>query len=108
MKFRFYDKTLKKMVYLSDIWNMPDPDYDFDSIQQSTGLLDKQGKEIYEGDLLKTSSYPTEVRWNTENGRWDQWWHYPKEEDWHDNRIGLSRWEKVEVIGNIYENKDLI
>jgi uncharacterized phage protein (TIGR01671 family) len=74
-------------------------------IQQFTGILDRNKKEIYEGDIVKDSSsyYSTQrlnvVEWiTTENGQrgWDGFYGYPGEQS---NR---------EIIGNIFENPELL
>ena len=71
-------------------------------LMQYTGLKDKNGKEIYEGDILK-SPYPNckniEIKWMTGgccNFVATGW-------DWDQDCI-----KNFEVIGNIYENPELI
>ena len=72
-------------------------------IMQYTGLKDKNGREIYEGDILKIYYE------NNQNS-------YFKEVKWLNDRINKGRWDALdncvftscEVVGNIYENPELI
>lgn len=105
LKFRFYDKTKKSMRYFDSIWNMPDPDYDFDEIQQFTGLLDRNGKEIYEGDIIE----PEEK--GIRDSIYYQVFYCAPEFLIKDNYGIINTFFRSwhwEVIGNIYENPELL
>jgi hypothetical protein len=84
-------------------------------IQQYTGLEDKNGKEIYEGDILNIkgtwwnasgpagfSSFIQEVKWVEEETGFSPFAIYDTDCGVYHNA------SECEVIGNIYENPDLI
>jgi len=79
-------------------------------LQQYTGLNDKNGKEIYEGDILKlTSIYFLFYDLFTVGFNKGSFTFKNKEEHYFKNYIGNRKEDLIiEVIGNIYENKDLI
>lgn len=79
---------------------------DKDSIGQYTGLKDKDGKEIYEGDILEFSKGGIMyVEWNDDFKMFvlvD-----PREKKASLN-ICIYATEHIKVIGNIFENKELL
>jgi uncharacterized phage protein (TIGR01671 family) len=78
-------------------------------LMQYTGFKDKNGKEIYEGDILKTETTSVKVPnitvyWFEQGGRWNGKYHGLS----IDCEINDSVFYTSEVIGNIYENPGLI
>lgn len=86
-----------------------DYDYKLISIKQSSGLKDKYGKLIYEGDILKntkTNKCLTVAWHNTKAG---YVWSNTVPDTYLSEFGALFRvFDKYEVIGNIYENPELL
>jgi len=112
IKFRAWLAETKKIVYF-DLWGL-DGNYiisademfdedDGDVVMQYTGLKDKNGREIYEGDIVKDNC-----------GHWDKKEVEISPQFFHEAieygllRGLLSGKPVLEIIGNIYENPELI
>lgn len=111
-KFRVWDKTDKEM-YLVDEINFIRGEFesigdgitflrgaDEIELMQSTGLLDKNEQEIFEGDILKDGSEYGRVVYDPDRTMWRV---YGKDFD-----DALSDWWTGRVVGNIYENPELL
>ena len=114
IKFRAWDG--ERMHKAFDLTQNPlywwQENYDY-PLMQYTGLKDKNGVEIYEGDILRNATEKLfgclkfEIRWENRSGRFvlDS----SQEHGWHglDATTDDSN-EYLEVIGNIYENPELL
>ena len=121
-KFRAYDSGSLSRMYRPDevmvgdgnIWIIDEDSVAGEwivnndiNLMQSTGLKDKKGTEVSEGDILHhqiQTEYTFIVKYDKDNGRW--------------YGDGLSRTYRIDirkdflqyykVIGNIYENPELL
>ena len=99
IKFRAWDKLNNKMRYFKPTETIRfvdfyDPANNWSEPMQYTGLKDKNGKEIYEGDILE---YPTLIG--------DK---IIRVVEWENSRyVGIILYNLSEIIGNIYSNPEL-
>jgi len=132
IKFRAWDVIGKRMLAWEDIFHFPaleifpgTPEQRAYEIMQFTGLRDKKGKEIYEGDIVQNPDYfgcvsgwgdaedifPTRriVVWNQNGARFD--WEFIAKQIRGRGCSGYclcdGNTHMFEVIGNIYENLEL-
>ena len=103
IKFRAWSKKYKWLMPMSDWLSDGKSFLDEDLIvMQYTGLKDKNGKEIYEGDILRYA----------ENGEiaWDNQGYFGVTNFGIGNchPLHLTSQEDREIIGNIYDNPELL
>lgn len=126
-KFRAWDKEtqtmldvslidFKKSVLVGEHWEFGETNFiNFDDIHlmQSTGLYDKNGKEIFEGDIIKNGeavvdvkNHPTLGFYTTPNGVERFFGDNTSIRDFNNDVEDFS--DVTEIIGNVYENPELL
>ena len=99
-------------------WELPNKHLKADvlpeTVCQYTGLTDKNGRKIFEGDIVLftdnikikgTTSHTSNVEWNTKIGGFV--FHAECIGYYNVNPLQIERYE-VEVIGNIFDNPELL
>lgn len=126
LKFRAWNKATKEMHEADDIVSLNFEEkqicvqtiffgqlsyYDFDDIvsMQSTGLKDKNGKEIFEGDILSDEGSELEDEWVYVSVINKDGMYYCLENEIHGVSGALIDFVPYySVVGNIYENPELL
>lgn len=111
-----YPSACTSIIGFDKLGNELNHDVDPDTVGQFTGLKDKSGKEIYEGDIISVNGkYPKLIRYI------DEWASYClanltdldcdlKTRYWQ--QVSPCWWtdykREIKVIGNVYDNPELL
>lgn len=74
---------------------------------QFTGLLDKNGVEVFEGDIVRSSKKNYWNDYDLDNYIVERLQDFFEEKGYAEGELG-ENWEEVIVLGNIYQNKELL
>lgn len=121
IKFRCWDKYNKEMLDVEDLhWDdctrefsirttMYSDYFDIEDmiLMQYTGLKDKNGKEIYEGDIVKIKSNPLDMIGYIIYDEYDLAFELRDDENESQECLWYQE-QELEVIGNIYDNPELL
>lgn len=101
IKFRAWDMYAKKWIEHFNVDLLNIPKFETCVLMQYTGLKDIHGVMIYEGDIVKWIDSDNDIRKNNvffENGSFRIC----------NSNFEISEYGELEVIGNIYENPELL
>ncbi len=124
IKFRAWDKEHCEMCYPVQVlsWTESSEIEDFEGVRPSggaaclysgefelmqyTGLKDKNGKDVYESDVIqsgRTKLYYV-IKWEDESASWIALCTDTSK----DYCLGSYGWREAEIVGNIYESPELL
>ena len=115
IKFRAWDKYHNSMEYINDLYwfeengihNFNDDNYVF---MQNTGLKDKNGREIYDSDIVKVTWGSGKIVFYEVKYCESLGYHYLRDtknkED--DDIICIYDYSQMDVIGNVFDNPELL
>lgn len=121
-KFRAWDKETKTMIDVSLInfeehsilggyWEFGQTEsikFDEVELMQSTGLKDKNGKEIFEGDIVDYKGKKAVVKWHGSYASFIYRFVDELKERKSEWKPLYLAYYKFEVVGNVHENKELL
>ena len=115
IKFRAWDKRHNSMEYINDLyWFEENEIHDFNDdnyiFMQNTGLKDKNGKEIYDSDIVKVTWGSGKIVFYEVKYCGSLGYHYLRDtknkED--DDIICIYDYSQMDVIGNVFDNPELL
>lgn len=89
-------------------WGLPNKhlkaDIDINTLGQYTGLIDKNGEKIFDGDIIIYGFAPCVVKWDNINACFSLY----KNGKTQISGFNVNTMKLLEKIGNIYDNPELL
>ena len=99
---RLYDENFENLpAEMTNTAGVSGIEVDYKTIGQYTGLTDKNGVKIFEGDIIENQSYNFAVYWDNEYAGF-----YPIYDQEHPAGFGVQA-RYSEVVGNIYDDPEM-
>ena len=119
IKFRIFNKKIKSYIDIYSSAIMIDELNNLNDnliVEWCTGLHDKNGKEIFEGDKLRDDYHDEDtviedysvVVWDGKLCQWAIDNSFAQDGSSYTNLVEYFGRENLEIIGNVFENADLV